>query len=301
MSEAQLRVGPARFIWGWRTYVAGILNLTPDSFAGDGVDRDVDTAVARAEAMVAEGADLIDLGGESSRPGARPVSVRTEQARVLPVVERLAGRLPVPLSVDTSKPEVAEAALSAGAHIVNDIHGLRADPAMARVVARHGAAVIVMANLRGVRYDDVVQAVMAQLRRSLAIAEAAGIDPARVIVDPGFGFGPAPAENLELVRRLGELRALGRPLLLGPSRKSTIGAVLGLPVEERVEGTAAVVAIAIDRGVDLVRVHDVRAIVRAARMTDAIVRAGAPSPTSARGQGFALQVEGAAMCRNAGH
>lgn len=280
-----VRIGPRTFTWGERTYVMGILNVTPDSFSGDGVGIDVSAAVARAEAMVADGADIIDVGGESTRPGARPIDIDTEAARVLPVIRRLVARLPVPISVDTCKAEVAERALAAGATMINDVHGLRppwsnaaderAHPhvsAMARTVARHGAAVVVMANLRDVRYHDVIGAVQRQLRTSLAIANVAGVAPERVIVDPGFGFGPTPADNLAMVRRLEELRSLGQPLLLGPSRKSTIGLVLGLPVEERVEGTAATVAIAIDRGADIVRVHDVRQIVRTARMTDALVR-----------------------------
>jgi dihydropteroate synthase len=273
------RIGPTTFRWGARTYLMGIVNATPDSFAGDGTGDDPAAAAARARQLVAEGADLIDVGGESTRPGATPVDTRTELARVLPVIERLAGTLPVPLSIDTTKPAVAEAALAAGAVVLNDIFGLRREPAMAHLAARHAAAVVVMANLRGQRYDDVVTAVLAQLRASVAIARAAGLPPERVIVDPGFGFGPTPAENLELVRRLGEFRALGCPVLLGPSRKSTIGAVLDLPVEERLEGTAAVVALAIARGVDVVRVHDVRAMARVARMADALVR-GWPGPAT---------------------
>ena len=279
MAGARVRIGSTTFHWGSRTYVMGILNVTPDSFAGDGVDNDPAAALARAGEMVAAGADIIDIGGESTRPGAQPVDALTEMGRVVPVITLLAARLPVPLSVDTSKPEVAEAALRAGAVMVNDVHGLRADPAMAAVAARRGAAVVAMANLRGCRYTDVMSAVTAQLRQSLARADAAGIASQRVLIDPGFGFGPSPAQNLELVRRLSELRALGRPVLLGPSRKSTIGRVLGLPVEQRVEGTLATVVVAIDRGVDIVRVHDVREIVRGARMADAILRPGERTPS----------------------
>lgn len=272
MAREPVRIGPGGFCWGSRTYVMGILNVTPDSFSGDGVGTDVEAAVALARQMAADGADIIDVGGESTRPGATPIDAATETARVLPVIGRLARLLPVPISIDTTKPVVAEAALRAGACMVNDVHGLRREPALARLAARHGAAVVVMANLRGERYHDVVGAVLAQLRRSCAAAEAAGIPAERVIVDPGFGFGPTPAQNLELVRRLGELRTLGCPVLIGPSRKSTIGTVLDLPVDQRLEGTAATAAIAIDRGADIVRVHDVRAIVRTARMTDALVR-----------------------------
>lgn len=273
MSLSSVMIGGRLFEWGRRTYVMGIVNVTPDSFAGDGVGANTSAAVARAEQLVAEGADIIDIGGESTRPGAEPVELRVELARVVPVIERLAGRLSVPISVDTSKSEVAAAALLAGATMVNDVHGLRSGGGMAAVVAAHRAAVVVMANLRGVAYTDVIDALTAQLCRSLTLAAHAAIEPDRVIVDPGFGFGVTPQENLEMVRRLTELRRLGRPILLGPSRKSTIGAVLGgLPVEQRLEGTAATVALAIDRGVDIVRVHDVGPIVRVARMADAITR-----------------------------
>jgi dihydropteroate synthase len=284
MSSIPVRFGPATFCWGLRTYVMGIINVTPDSFSGEGVGLDVDAAVARAHAMVAAGADIVDIGGASTRPGATPVSLDEELRRVVPVIERLASELPVPVSIDTEKPQVARAALSAGASLVNDVSGLRGDGRIASVVAGTGAGVVAMANLRGVAHRDVVGAVRAQLRCSLDIADRAGIAPERVILDPGFGFGPTPAENLELVRRLRELHCLGRPLLLGPSRKSTIGAVLNLPVEERVEGTAAIVAIAIDRGIDIVRVHDVQPIVRTARMTDALVRGWPHTQTLAGGR-----------------
>jgi dihydropteroate synthase len=276
MQLAATRIGPRWFHWGQRTYVMGIINVTPDSFSGDGVGDDPNAAVARAEAMVAAGADLIDVGGESTRPGATPVDVETELARVLPVVQRLVEQLPVPISVDTTKPAVAAAALAAGATILNDIHGLRAHPEMARLAARHEAAVVVMANMRGYPHDDIMTAVLDQLRQSIAIADRAGIPPERVIVDPGFGFGTTPVENLTMVRSLHQLKCLGRPILIGPSRKSTIGLVLDLPVHERVEGTAATITIAIDRGADVVRVHDVPVMVRVARMADAITRGWTP-------------------------
>lgn len=276
MERAATRIGPRWFHWGQRTYIMGIVNVTPDSFSGDGVGDDPEAAAARAEAMVAAGADIIDVGGESTRPGATPVDTETELARVLPVVQRLAGRLPVPISVDTTKPEVAAAALAAGATILNDIHGLRARPEMAALAARHGAAVVAMANMRGYPHEDIIEAVLAQLRESITIAERAGIPPERVIIDPGFGFGTTPTENLTMVRSLHVLKCLRRPILIGPSRKSTIGLVLDLPVQERVEGTAATIAIAIDRGADIVRVHDVPVMVRVARMADAITRGWTP-------------------------
>lgn len=276
MERTATRIGPRWFHWGQRTYIMGIVNVTPDSFSGDGVGDDPEAATARAEAMVAAGADIIDVGGESTRPGATPVDTETELARVLPVVQRLAGRLPVPISVDTTKPEVAAAALAAGATILNDIHGLRARPEMAALAARHGAAVVAMANMRGYPHEDIIEAVLAQLRESITIAERAGIPPERVIIDPGFGFGTTPTENLTMVRSLHVLKCLRRPILIGPSRKSTIGVVLDLPVQERVEGTAATIAIAIDRGADIVRVHDVPVMVRVARMADAITRGWTP-------------------------
>jgi dihydropteroate synthase len=279
MAHTQLRVGPSCFVWGRRTYVMGIVNVTPDSFAGDGTV-DADAAVARAHQMVEDGADIVDIGGESTRPGAGPVSAEVELARVLPVLRRLTGNLPVPISVDTSKPSVAAAAVRAGATIINDVHGLREDAAMARIAAEHQAAVVVMANLRGAIYSDVIDAVRAQLIASIRIADDAGIPRERVIVDPGFGFGPRPEENLEIVRQIGRLRELGYPVLLGPSRKSTIGTVLDLPVDQRFEGTAALVAAAIERGVDIVRVHDVRGIVRVARMADAVARGWSPASVS---------------------
>ena len=269
---APIRAGQRTLDWGQRTYVMSILNVTPDSFTRTGLGPDPAAAVARAHRDLADGADLIDVGGESTRPGAVPVDLETELRRVLPVIERLAAETNAPISIDTTKPEVAEAAVGAGAAIVNDINGLHDGGRMAETVARLGVPVIVMANLRGQRFADVVAAVLARLRSSLRIARRAGIPRERVIVDPGFGFGPSPAQNLELLRRLRALRRLGRPVLVGTSRKSTIGRVLGLPVEERVEGTAATVALAIANGADIVRVHDTRAMVRVARMTDAVVR-----------------------------
>jgi dihydropteroate synthase len=266
------KIGGRPFVWGSRTYVMGIVNVTPDSFSGDGFGGDVDGAVAQAERLVAEGADIIDVGGESTRPGSERISAAEELARVLPVVQRLARTLPVPVSIDTYKAAVAERCLDAGAALVNDIWGLRADPAMAALIARRRVPVALMHNQRGIAYADLLGDVIRMLRESIALGRRAGIAEERMIVDPGIGFGKSKEQNLELLHRLGELKVLGRPLLLGTSRKSTIGFVLNLPPEERVEGTGATVALGVAQGVDMVRVHDVREMVRICRMADAVVR-----------------------------
>jgi dihydropteroate synthase len=256
-----------------RTLVMGIVNATPDSFSGDGTGDDPADAIARGVALADAGADIVDVGGESTRPGSTAVTEEVEVARVVPVVRELAARLEVPVSVDTRKAAVARAALEAGAVIVNDIWGLRRDPGMAAVVAGAGAAVVVMHNQAEPEYVDVVEEVCAGLHESLALAEAAGIERERVIVDPGLGFGKTPAHNLELLRRLGELRALDRPLMVGPSRKSTIGVLLGgAPPERRLEGTLALCVLAAAHGADLVRVHDVAEVTRALRVADAVLR-----------------------------
>jgi dihydropteroate synthase len=276
--------------WGSRTYVMGILNITPDSFSDDGLaaagssrEEIVRAAVAQAERMVADGATLIDVGGESTRPstvGAEPLPAAVERERVVPVIVALAQALPptVILSIDTYKASVAEAALDAGAALVNDISGLRADPVTAELVAARGVPVVLMSNLRGVARHDPVGDVTRMLSGSLQLALDAGVAWERTILDPGFGFGLAGVENLQVLARLAELRALGRPLLVGTSRKSHIGLVLGTGVEDRVEGTAATVALAIAQGTDIVRVHDVRAMARVARMADAVVRGWREKP-----------------------
>jgi dihydropteroate synthase len=275
--------------WGTRTYVMGILNITPDSFSGDGLMADgamsesvVQVAVRQAEAMVAGGADILDIGGESTRPSTTdqpPLDEAVERQRVVPVVEALRDALPssVILSIDTYKASVAAAALRAGAAMVNDVWGLRRDPDMAHVVAERGVPVVLMSNLRGQARRDPLGDVARQLAGSLDLALTAGIDWSQLIVDPGFGFGLTAEENLAVLRRLGALRTFGRPLLVGTSRKSMIGKVLGgLPEDQRVEGTAATVALAIAQGADIVRVHDVREMVRVARMADAVVRGWTP-------------------------
>lgn len=267
-----MQVGGASFAWGSRTYVMGILNVTPDSFSGDGLGDDVGAAIAQAQRFVAEGADIIDVGGESTRPHSERIDVEEELRRVLPVVERLSRELSVPVSIDTSKAAVAERCLDAGAALVNDIWGLRADAAMADLVARRGVPVILMHNQHGITYRNLMRELIGTLRQSLRLARGAGVPDERIIVDPGIGFGKTKEQNLEVLHRLEELKVLGKPLLLGTSRKSTIGFVLNLPSAQRMEGTAATVALGIAQGADLVRVHDVREMVRVCRMADAVVR-----------------------------
>ena len=277
------RCGNAEFRWGERTYVMGIINLSPDSFSGDGVT-DLEAAVAQARRFASQGADILDIGGESTRPGSAPVSIDDEVKRVVPVIERLVSEVPTPLSIDTYKSEVARQALEAGAKMINDQWGLKRDPNLAELAAEKGVPLILMSNQRdkggydvGVRrdtayYEDVIVEVTSSLRKSLELALKQGIHWENIILDPGIGFGKTWQQDLEVIRRLEELKELGRPILIGPSRKSLIAQVLKLPADERVEGTAAAVAIGIARGADIVRVHDVQQMVRVCRMSDAIVR-----------------------------
>ena len=284
--------------WGSRTYIMGVLNLTPDSFSGDGLLQeesssdiyrfDLDEILEKARCFVEYGADILDVGGESTRPGAKLVSADEEMKRVIPVIAVLAANLDVIISIDTYKASVADAAIQQGAHLVNDVWGLHADPALAGVVARHHTPVILMHNRSswanaeikerlggryvGIPYDNLVEDVKRELLESVAIARSAGMPDDHIIIDPGIGFGKSVEQNLELVDRLDEIRALGYPVLLGPSRKSFIGYTLNLPTDQRLEGTAAAVAIGIARGADIVRVHDVPFMSRVVRMTDAIVR-----------------------------
>jgi dihydropteroate synthase len=266
-----IRCGGLEFRWGERTYVMGIVNVDPDSFSGDGL-ASVDAAAARALQMVEEGADIIDIGGESTRPGAAPVAVDEELRRVVPVVELLAGDSGVPISIDTYKSEVASRAVASGASMVNDVWGLKRDPKLASVAARAGVPVVVSQNQRDGAFCDFWPELIRSLEESIRLAMEAGVERGRIIIDPGVGFGKTVEQNVEIVRRLSELKALGRPILLGTSRKSFIGHVLDLPVSERLEGTAATVAIGIANGADIVRVHDVRQMVRVVRMSDALVR-----------------------------
>ena len=278
------------FQWGKRTYIMGIVNVTPDSFSGDGVT-DADAAVAQGLRFVQEGADILDIGGESTRPGSARIEPEQEIQRVLPVIEQLAKRVTVPLSVDTSRAVVAQRALDAGATWVNDVWALTRDAELGAVAAKHNAYVVLMhnrqaqaivGNLGGhygqVEYEhaDIVQAVASELVQRVADAERAGVARKKIIIDPGIGFGKGLEQNLELLRRLDEFKTHPAlrdvPLLIGTSRKSVVGLTLNLPVQERLEGTLATLAISIARGADIVRVHDVQAAVRCCRMTDALVR-----------------------------
>ncbi len=270
-------IAGARFRWGSRVYVMGIVNVTPDSFTGDGV-LDPDEAARRALRLIDEGADIVDVGGESTRPGHEPVSVETELARVLPVLRRLRVRAAVPVSIDTSKLEVAEAAAAEGAAIVNDIWGLQRAPGLARLAAARGLALVLMHNQDGTEHTDLMADVEGSLRRSLEAALAAGVPRERVILDPGIGFGKTALHNLEVLRRFGELRGLGQPLLVGVSRKSFLGRVFGQAPEHRLPGTIASVTAAVLRGADVVRVHDVADVVRAVRVAEALRQGGAGPP-----------------------
>lgn len=279
------------FEWGKRTYIMGILNITDDSFSGDGLlfqGQVVTAALEQGQRFAAAGADILDVGGESTRPGSLPLAAEEEMARVLPVVEALAGELDIPISIDTYKASVAAAALAAGADLVNDVWALRADPQMASVVAEGGVPLIMMHNRSnpksaevqqqlggryiGMVYEDLIEDIKRELMDSVVMAKQAGIPDAHIILDSGIGFGKTVEQNLELLDRSAEIRELGYPLLLGPSRKSFIGYTLDLPPEQRIEGTAAAVAVAIVRGVDILRVHDVEQMVKVARMSDALVR-----------------------------
>ncbi len=267
--------GKKTFRWGERTYVMGIINVSPDSFSGDGLGN-VDDAVAQAHRFAAEGADVIDIGGESTRPGTTPQSVqetiKTELHRVMPVLQKLAGKIDIPISIDTYHYEVARSALDTGAQMINDIWGLKREPELAQLAAERNVPIILMANQRDAPQRHIMPTIIANLKWSTDTALKAGVPWDNIIIDPGIGFGPTYEQNLRIIRRLNELKVLGRPILLATSRKSVIGLTLNLPPDQRIEGTAATLAIGIAKGADMVRVHDVREMVRVCRMSDAIVR-----------------------------
>ena len=269
--------GNRGFKWGERTYIMGVINTTPDSFSGDGLGRDIEAAVAQGKRFAAEGADLLDIGGEATRPNAAPVSDDDELRRVIPVIERLASEVSLPLSIDTYKWEVARKALSAGARMINDIWGLKHDPRLADLAAEWDVPLVLMSNQRGKACQDIIPEVASDLGASMNLAMERGLAWGNIIVDPGVGFGKTLEQNLEIVCRLDELRCLERPILIGTSRKSMIGLVLDLPPDQRIEGTAATVAISIARGADIVRVHDIEQMARVWQMSDAIIRGRRPS------------------------
>jgi dihydropteroate synthase len=279
--ERVLRLGERDYDLDGRTLVMGVINVTPDSFSDGGLFSDAEAAVEHALRLVEEGADILDVGGESTRPGSDFISLDEELSRVMPVVEGLADSSEAPLSIDTTKAEVARRALDAGCVMVNDISAMRLDEEMLPLVVERGVPFCLM-HMQGMpkdmqaepHYDDVVGEISRFLRERAEAAEEAGADPAKIIVDPGIGFGKTLQHNLEILRRLDELKSLGYPLLLGPSRKSFIGRILELDVDERVEGTAASVALGIDHGADIIRVHDVKEMVRVARVADAITGKG---------------------------
>ena len=258
-----------------RTYVMGVLNVTPDSFSDGGLYFAPEAALAKAVSVEREGGDMLDVGAESSRPGSQPLTVEQERERLFPLLDRIAERVRIPVSIDTYKAETAEAALDAGATIVNDITALRGDPRMGEVVAQSGCPVVLMHMLgtpatmqTNPVYESVVDDICSFFEERIAYAESLGIG--RIMIDPGIGFGKTLEHNLEIIRNLRSFRGFGKPVLVGVSRKSFIGSVLDLPVEERLEGTAAAVTVSILNGADIVRVHDVKEMVRVARMTDAL-------------------------------
>lgn len=259
-------------VLGERTLIMGILNVTPDSFSDGGHFYQTEQAIAHARSMIEAGADIIDVGGESTRPGAQPVGAEEELNRVLPVIRALAQAVKVPISVDTYKAEVARKALDAGAAIINDVWGFQRDPDIATVAAEYNCPVVLMHNRDNTDYKDLMGEIIAFLRRSIKIAEDAGVNPDKIFIDPGIGFGKNLEQNLGVMHRMEELKTLGKPILLGTSRKSMIGKVLDLPVEERREGTAATITLGIAKGVDIVRVHDITEMARVVKMTDAMVR-----------------------------
>ena len=264
--------GGQPLVWGKRTYVMGIINLSPDSFSGDGLGTDIPAIVDQAMRFQEEGADFLDVGAESTRPGSTPIDPDQEIRLLMPALEALSQVAKVPISVDTYKSDVARQALSSGADIINDVWGLKADPALAEVAAEAGAPLILMHNQRTRRYNQLLPDILGSLSQSVETAVSSGVQPENIVLDPGIGFGKTPDHNLAILRQLREFKDLGFPMLVGTSRKSTIGFVLDLPVEDRLEGTAATVALSIAGGADIVRVHDVKEMVRVCRMSDAIVR-----------------------------
>ena len=276
------------FNWGSKTYIMGIINMSPESFSGDGFDN-VNEAIIHAKNLVNDGADMLDIGGKSTRPHTstfvenqiggnkstndlRKVDRDEELRRVIPIITKLKSEVSVPISIDTYDVEVGRQALVAGATVINDIWGLKADPKLARVAAEHDAQLVIMHNQKDTLYTNLVSEIKMSLMNSVEIARKAGVAKENIVLDPGFGFGKLPNQNLQVLRRLNELKALGFPILVGTSNKSTIGSVLDLPIDKRIEGTSATVAISIANGADIVRVHDVKTMSLVSKMTDAVIR-----------------------------
>ena len=275
---ASLTIGSREFVWGERTYLMGVINVSPESF-WNGKYGDEHAALERGLTLVEEGADVIDIGGQSTRPGFDEVPPQEEAERVAPIIERLVSELDVPVSVDTYKASVARTALEAGAHLLNDIWGFRQEPEMAALAVQYGVPAVIMHNQRDREFHDVIGDIRAGFEVSVAIAQEAGLARERLIIDPGFGFGWTPEQNIEMLRRLPELQALGLPMLIATSRKSTIGFVLDdAPPEERLHGTSATMALAIANGVDMIRVHDMAEMRDVARVADAVVRGWSRDP-----------------------
>lgn len=267
-----MKIGNKDFNISERTFIMGILNITPDSFSDGGQFYDIEKAVEHAKEMVADGADIIDIGGESTRPGHEIVTEEEELTRVIPLIKQLAKEIDVPISIDTSKAAVAKAAIEAGASMVNDVWGLKSDKEMASVVAKYHVPCCIMHNRDNKNYNNLMCDLINDIMESIELALKAGVDNANIIVDPGIGFAKNYEDNLVVMNHLEELKALGYPILLGTSRKSIVGLTLDLPVAERLEGTIATNVIGIMKGCDFIRVHDIRANLRAAKMTDAIIR-----------------------------
>ena len=265
------------FPWGTKTFIMGIINATPDSFSGDGTLFDLEASIIKAKEFVAFGVDVLDIGGESSRPSGiydsvKPINIDEELERVIPVIEAIRSITDIPISIDTWKSGVAKEAINSGASIVNDIWGLKKDLDMASIIAQSRVAIVLTHNGTSIQYDNVVKETVSEIKTMIELAIDSGISKDQIIIDPGFGFGKNTVQNLEILNHLDEYKKIGLPVLIGTSRKSTIGYVLDLPVDKRLEGTSATVAIAISKKVDIVRVHDVNEMIKVAKMSDAIIR-----------------------------
>lgn len=269
-----IECGPYTLDYSEKTLLMGILNTTPDSFSDGGRYNRVESAVERAKKLVEDGAHIIDIGGESTRPGSEKVSLEEELRRVIPVVEAISKEVAVPISVDTYKAEVAKQALEAGAHIINDVWGAKADDEMAAVAAQYNAPIVLMHNRHNKDYQNFFQDIVDDLYESIQLVKGVGVSNEKIILDPGIGFAKGLSENLEMMRHLDKLVAIGYPVLLGTSRKTMIGTILDLPVEERMEGTGATICYGIQKGCQMIRVHDVKEMARMAKMMDALLEKG---------------------------